>query len=66
MKRVTLGRTGLKVSRVGGILMDEPLRSAENCIQCGECEAKCPYGLPIREMTQDSLAYYRQLREARS
>jgi len=51
MKRVTLGRTGLKVSRVGGILMDEPLRSAENCIQCGECEAKCPYGLPIREMT---------------
>jgi len=46
-------------------IMDAPLKSAEGCVQCGECEAKCPYGLPIREMIQDSLAYYRQLREGR-
>ena len=46
-------------------IMAGPLESAEQCIQCGECEAKCPYGLPIREMIQDSLAYYRQLQEAR-
>lgn len=23
---------------------------ADKCIKCGECEAKCPYNLPIREM----------------
>lgn len=30
----TLGKTGLKVSRIG----------------CGVCETRCPYHLPIREM----------------
>jgi predicted aldo/keto reductase-like oxidoreductase len=42
-------------------IMEGPLKSAENCVQCGECEAKCPYGLPIRDMIQDSLVFYRQL-----
>jgi len=45
-------------------IIAEPLKSAESCVGCGECEAKCPYGLPIREMIQDSLTYYRQLQEA--
>ncbi len=42
------------------------VKSWEKCDHCGECEAKCPYGLPIREMIQDSLSFYGQLREARS
>lgn len=45
-------------------IMAGPLESAENCIQCGECESKCPYGFPVREMIQDSLSFYRQLKEA--
>jgi len=42
------------------------VKSWEACDLCGECETKCPYGLPIREMIQDSLSFYRQLHEARS
>jgi predicted aldo/keto reductase-like oxidoreductase len=32
--------------------------SARNCIECGECEEKCPYHLPIREMLKESLDFY--------
>ncbi len=29
------------------------LRNAAHCIACGECENRCPYALPIREMLQE-------------
>jgi predicted aldo/keto reductase-like oxidoreductase len=32
--------------------------SARNCIECGECEEKCPYHLPIREMLAESMDFY--------
>jgi predicted aldo/keto reductase-like oxidoreductase len=35
--------------------------SAENCIQCGECEAKCPYQLPIRKMIVENIAFYERV-----
>ena len=34
------------------------VETAENCIKCGECEEKCPYGLPIREMMDENLALW--------
>jgi predicted aldo/keto reductase-like oxidoreductase len=31
-------------------LADKPMKSAEECIECGECRKKCPYGLPVPEL----------------
>jgi predicted aldo/keto reductase-like oxidoreductase len=34
--------------------------TAESCIQCGECEERCPYELPIRELIQENYAFYKK------
>ncbi|MBN1978894.1 MAG: aldo/keto reductase [Anaerolineae bacterium] len=36
----------------------DAIATGENCIACGECEEKCPYHLPIREMIAENLALY--------
>jgi predicted aldo/keto reductase-like oxidoreductase len=36
----------------------EAAASAGQCIECGECEEKCPYQLPIREMLVENVAFY--------
>ncbi|MFH2110524.1 MAG: aldo/keto reductase [Candidatus Bathyarchaeota archaeon] len=38
--------------------------TATSCVQCGECEERCPYSLPIRELIQENHAYYKQIAEA--
>ncbi len=38
--------------------MDEVIETGKNCVQCGECEAKCPYQLPIREMIEENITFY--------
>jgi len=40
--------------------MAEAAESGNNCIQCGECEPKCPYQLPIREMIKENYAFYKR------
>jgi predicted aldo/keto reductase-like oxidoreductase len=34
--------------------------AAEQCEKCGECEERCPYGLPILEMMDESISLYRR------
>ena len=36
----------------------EAVKSAENCVECGECEEKCPYHLPVREMIAENIKFY--------
>ena len=30
-----------------------------SCTRCGECEARCPYELPIMELMEENLSLYR-------
>ena len=34
------------------------MERAANCTDCGECEEKCPYHLPIREMIAEQVKWY--------
>jgi len=36
----------------------QAVESARHCVQCGECEEKCPYDLPIREMLVENARFY--------
>ena len=47
-------------SVLGGGLA-QAVEAASNCTKCGECETKCPYDLPIREMMDEHIALFRQL-----
>ena len=40
------------------------LLQAAACTQCGECETKCPYDLPIRKMMVEQIALFRELEVA--
>lgn len=39
------------------------MQAAETCLKCGECETRCPYGLPIREMIDEAIASWHALKE---
>ena len=43
----------------------ESVASVGNCIECGECEEKCPYKLPIRERIREEAENYYKLLEDR-
>jgi predicted aldo/keto reductase-like oxidoreductase len=38
------------------------VEGGRNCIECGECEDKCPYHLPIREQIVEGIKFYEGLR----
>lgn len=37
-------------------------RAVTECEKCGECEERCPYGLPILEMMEESISLFRRER----
>lgn len=42
--------------------LDAAMEKAADCADCGECEERCPYHLPIRTMIKEQLAWYRDLK----
>jgi len=38
------------------------MEKAQTCTECGECEDRCPFKLPIREMLRDNVALFRKLK----
>ncbi|MFC1717647.1 4Fe-4S dicluster domain-containing protein, partial [Candidatus Poribacteria bacterium] len=36
------------------------VEKAETCIDCGECEERCPYELPVRDMMQENVVWYNE------
>lgn len=36
------------------------MKTAEECIECGQCEDKCPYNLAITDLLKEHLALYRE------
>jgi predicted aldo/keto reductase-like oxidoreductase len=41
------------------------MAKAATCLECGECEARCPFGLPIRTMLKENLSIYNELMAAK-
>ena len=36
------------------------MESVAQCIECGECEEKCPYNLPISDLLKENLALFKE------
>jgi len=36
------------------------METVEQSVECGECEDKCPYNLPITDLLTENLALYRE------
>jgi predicted aldo/keto reductase-like oxidoreductase len=39
----------------------QTVERAKTCLECGDCEERCPYHLPIREMLVENVAFYESL-----
>jgi hypothetical protein len=40
------------------------METVEQCIECRECEQKCPYHLPIADLLKENLALYNCINKA--
>jgi len=41
----------------------DAVESGKNCIQYGECEEMCPHGLPIREIIEENMVFYNNMKQ---
>ena len=42
------------------------VRRVEDCIHCGQCESRCPYGLPVQQLLQENYKDYMEVLAART
>ncbi|MFC1938033.1 4Fe-4S dicluster domain-containing protein, partial [Chloroflexota bacterium] len=63
ISQVIMFRTALKrlppARLFSGNRADVMARAAD-CTECGDCEERCPYNLPIREMIKENLALFEE------
>ena len=38
--------------------------TVSSCIECGTCEERCPFSLPVRDMLKENVAFFEQQRSA--
>lgn len=43
-------------------MMTGQIEKAATCIECGECETRCPFGLPIRQMLKENYTMYEKVK----
>jgi predicted aldo/keto reductase-like oxidoreductase len=39
------------------------METVAECIECGQCEDKCPYQLPIAELLKENLALFKEIEQ---
>jgi predicted aldo/keto reductase-like oxidoreductase len=42
-------------------MVPKAMNKASECIECGECETRCPYDLPIREMLKENYDLFEKI-----
>jgi predicted aldo/keto reductase-like oxidoreductase len=45
--------------------LGKAMESVAECIECGQCEEKCPYNLPIADLLKENLALFKKIRETK-
>jgi uncharacterized protein len=60
MMRVRSHARRFPLERVYGAWGEGIVSCAETCVDCGECEPRCPYKLPIRATMRDNVAWYHE------
>jgi uncharacterized protein len=43
-----------------GAMLTTAMSKVEECTDCGECETRCPYKLPIREIMKERLQWFKE------